>query len=306
MMRKVAALQLGTDLSGTEATLNKILSYEDQIKAEKLDLVVLPEALLGGYPKGKDFGARLGYRLSEGRDDYAEYHRRAITVPGPEVEKLSELSTKTGASLVVGAIERDGTTLYCTALIFNPGEGFVAKHRKMLPTGVERLVWGRGDGSTLPVVNSQAGRVGAVICWENYMPLLRMAMYSQGLDIYCAPTVDERDVWQSSMRHIAHEGRCFVISACQFIKSPSELGIGTLHGRDNDLPLIEGGSVIFSPMGEKLAGPLREQEGLVVAEIDLREIARARYDLDVVGHYSRPDVFQLSVDTSSKQSVLFR
>lgn len=304
-MKRVAGLQLGTENSGTFATLDKILSYENEIASEKLDLVVLPEALLGGYPKGESFGARLGYRLPEGRDSFANYYANAVSVPGPEIEALCGMSTRTGASLVAGVIERDGHTLYCSAVIINPNEGLVAKHRKLLPTGVERLVWGSGDGSTMPVVDSQAGRVGAVICWENYMPLLRTAMYSQGIEIYCAPTVDDRDVWQSSMQHIAYEGRCFVVSCCQILKSPAELGI-TAYGRDDNERLIGGGSVVYGPLGERLAGPLRDGEGLVIADIDLQNIPRARYDLDVVGHYSRPDIFQLSVNTTPRSTTTFR
>ncbi len=193
----IAALQLGTSPAGTRATLDKILGYEAAIRDRGASLVVLPEAVLGGYPKGEIFGTRLGYRLPEGRDAYARYAAQAIDVPGPETDELAALSQRTGASLVVGVIERGGSTLYCTALFFDPRDGLVAKHRKLMPTGTERLIWGQGDGSTLPIVETAAGRAGAVICWENHMPLLRCAMYAKGVQIWCAPTVDERDVWQS-------------------------------------------------------------------------------------------------------------
>lgn len=302
--RTVAALQIGSLPEGKQATLDLILSYEQAIRDAGAALVVMPEALLGGYPKGEIFGTRLGYRLPEGREAFARYHANAIDVPGAETEALAGLSARTGASLVLGVIERAGSSLYCTALFFEPGEGPVARHRKLMPTGTERLIWAKGDGSTLPVVDSAAGRLGAAICWENHMPLLRTAMYAKGVELWCAPTVDEREVWQCSMRHIAHEGRCFVISACQVQPSPRELGI-EVPGWDDDRPLIQGGSVIVDPLGEVLAGPLRNATGLLCAEVDTDQLTRARYDFDVVGHYARPDVFELRVDERAKPGVRF-
>jgi len=172
-----------------------------------------------------------------------------------------------------------------------------------MPTGIERLIWSLGDGSSMPVVETAAGRIGAAICWENYMPLFRSAMYAKGIDIWCAPTVDERDVWQASMRHISYEARCFLISACQFQPSPSSLGV-KIEGWPDERPLIRGGSVILSPMGEILAEPLWDKEGLVTARIDLGQIAEARYDLDVNRHYARPDIFSLAVDERRKRNVV--
>ncbi|EGP45283.1 carbon-nitrogen hydrolase family protein [Achromobacter insuavis] len=300
----VAALQIGASPEGKEATLERILAFEAEIAASGAALVVMPEALLGGYPKGEIFGTRLGYRLPEGREAYARYHQNAIDVPGPETDALAALSQRTGASLVIGVIERAGSTLYCTALYFDPATGLAAKHRKLMPTGTERLIWGQGDGSTLPVLETAAGRIGGAICWENHMPLLRTAMYAKGVQIWCAPTVDERDIWQCSMRHIAHEGRCFVISACQVQPSPAELGLD-VPGWDPQRPLINGGSLIVGPLGDVLAGPLHGQTGLLTATIDIDELVRARYDFDVVGHYARPDVFTLDVDERARQTVRF-
>lgn len=300
----VAALQIGASPEGKEATLERILAFEAEITASGAALVVMPEALLGGYPKGEIFGTRLGYRLPEGRQAYARYYQNAIDVPGPETDALAALSQRTGASLVIGVIERAGSTLYCTALYFDPAAGLAARHRKLMPTGTERLIWGQGDGSTLPVVETAAGRVGGAICWENHMPLLRTAMYAKGVQIWCAPTVDERDIWQCSMRHIAHEGRCFVISACQVQPSPAELGLD-VPGWDPQRPLINGGSLIVGPLGDVLAGPLHGQTGLLTAIIDIEDLVRARYDFDVVGHYARPDVFALDVDERVRQSVRF-
>ncbi|MEE1926380.1 carbon-nitrogen hydrolase family protein [Pseudomonas sp. 148P] len=301
----VAALQIGSRPEGKAATLEAILAYEARITAIGAGLVVMPEALLGGYPKGETFGTYLGYRLPEGREAYQRYYDNAIDVPGAETEALAGLAQRTGAHLVLGVIERDGNTLYCTALFFSPEDGLVAKHRKLMPTGTERLIWGQGDGSTLPVLDTPVGKLGAAICWENHMPLLRTAMYAKGVQVWCAPTVDERDVWQASMRHIAHEGRLFLVSACQVQPSPAALGIEVPHW-DAARPLIQGNSVIVGPLGEVLAGPLRGEEGLISAGIDLEELVRARYDFDVVGHYSRPDVFSLVVDERAKRTVEFR
>lgn len=300
----VAALQMGASPRGKAATLEQVLSFEERIKASGAALVVMPEALLGGYPKGEDFGTYLGYRIPAGRETFARYFDNAIDVPGPETGELADLARRTSAHLVIGVIERSGSSLFCTALFFAPEAGLIAKHRKLMPTGTERLIWGQGDGSTLPVVDTPAGRIGAAICWENNMPLLRVAMYAKGVQVWCAPTVDERDVWQASMRHIAYEGRMFVISACQVQPSPSTLGVSAPHW-DADRPLIQGNSVIIGPLGDVLAGPLKNETALLTARIDLDELVRARYDFDVVGHYARSDVFSLSVDERPKRAVEF-
>ena len=298
----IAALQLGNDSAGTAATLDKILSFEQEIKQSKCDLLVMPEALLGGYPKGADFGTRVGYRTPEGREDFLKYWQQAIDLDGPEVTALSELANICNTAIVIGVIERSGSTLFCTALFISNNGELLAKHRKLMPTASERLIWGQGDGSTLPVVDTVAGRVGAAICWENYMPLLRTAMYAKGLEIWCAPTVDDRDIWQTSMAHIAYEGRNFLISACQYQAPPLESSSRDESWPANK-PLIRGGSVIISPMGEVLAGPLYNQEGLIYTSIDLDDIIKARYDMDPVGHYSRPDIFKLSVDEQARPPV---
>jgi len=198
---------------------------------------------------------------------------------------LAELARRLGLHIVIGVVERDGGTLYCSSLLFTPEGGLVAKHRKLMPTASERLIWGMGDSSTMQVVETEIGRIGMAICWENYMPLYRQHLYEQGVQLWCAPTVDAREMWHTSMRHIAYEGRCFVLSACQRL---------TWEDWPEDLRdaggVIDGRSFVVSPQGDVLAGPLEEM-GLLVAEIDMDEIARGKFDLDVAGHYSRPDVF---------------
>jgi predicted amidohydrolase len=261
---------------------------------------VLPEAFLGGYPKGLDFDITVGRRTDAGRELFRRYHAAAIEVPGPEVEALAAVTRDLRCHAVVGAVERQGGTLYCVALFFGP-TGYLGLHRKLMPTAAERYLWGQGDGSTLPVIDTGVARLGAAICWENYMPLFRTAMYAKGVEVWCAPTVDDRDQWQASMRHIALEGRCFVLSANQFLRRdalPADLQTSAM-----DPVLIGGGSVIVSPLGQVLAGPLRECEGILTAVLDLDDIARARFDFDAVGHYARPDVFSLHVDESARSAV---
>ena len=170
---------------------------------------------------------------------------------------------------------------------------------------MERLVWGFGDGSTLPVADTELGRVGAVICWENYMPMLRMAMYAKGVELYCAPTADDRDTWVPSMRHVALEGRCFVLTACQYLtRGDCPDDYAAVHGDDPGAVLMRGGSAIVGPLGQVLAGPDFDGETILTAEIDTAEIARGKYDFDVTGHYARPDVFRLHVNERPMPSVV--
>lgn len=303
-MTTVAVIQAGTPLFDTPATLTKLTRLAGQAAAQGAKLAVFPEAFIGGYPKGMDFGALVGSRSDAGRDWFARYHASAIPVPGPETEQIGEVAARHAMQIVVGVIERDGGTLYCTALFFAADGSLTAKHRKLMPTAMERIIWGQGDGSTIPVIETDLGKVGAVICWENYMPLLRTAMYAQGVELYCAPTVDDRDTWPLSMRHIAFEGRCFVLSAVQYFTrddAPADCPIEAAPGE----VLIRGGSIICGPLGDVLAGPIYGQEAVLIAEIDLAALPRAKYDLDVVGHYARPDVFALTVDTRPKPPVRF-
>lgn len=260
-------------------------------------LAVFPEAFLGFYPKGASFGTPVGMRKPQGRIDFAAYHAAAVDLDGPEVETVTQAARDTGLFVVMGCIERAGATLYCTALFFDGADGLIGKHRKLMPTGAERLIWGFGDGSTMPVFDSSLGRIGAVICWENYMPMLRMAMYDKGISIYCAPTADDRDAWLPTMRHIALEGRCFVLSSCQHItRAAYPADYDCALGDDPELVLMRGGSAIVGPLGEILAGPDFAGETILYADIDLDEVVRAKYDFDVAGHYARPDVFTMRVN----------
>jgi nitrilase len=296
----VQAAAVGFDL---ERGLDKVARLAREASEGDAALAVFPEAFLPGYPRGMTFGVSVGDRSADGRDHFRRYFDASVRVPGPAVDRLAGIAAENTLHLVIGVVERDGGTLYCTALFFSP-EGYLGKHRKLMPTAAERIIWGFGDGSTMPVFDTSLGRIGAVICWENYMPLLRMSMYAKGVQIYCVPTADGRETWLATMRHIALEGRCFVFSSNQFSRRkdfPADIP-NTLAESPDDV-VSSGGSCIIGPLGEVLAGPARDGEEILFADIDVDEISRGKFDFDVVGHYSRPDVFQLTVDESPRKPV---
>lgn len=304
-MVRVAAVQTGSIAFDTPASMDKLTTLVARAAAQGANLAVFPEAFIGGYPKGHGFGAVVGSRTEAGRDWFKRYHDAAIDVPGPQANRIGEVAAEYNIDLVVGVVERDGGTLYCTVVFYGSDGMFLGKHRKLMPTAAERLVWGFGDGSTMPVVASESGRIGAAICWENYMPMYRTTLYSEGVQIWCAPTVDDRERWEVTMRHIVVEGRCFVISANQYsVRGDYPRDYETGFGDDPETVLIGGGSCIIDPHGEFVIKPDRSGETLLVADIDLGEITRGTYDLDVVGHYARPDIFQLRVDTAPRSAVV--
>jgi nitrilase len=294
---RVAVVQDSSVVFDLRACLEKVHDLTSQAAAQGARIALFPEAFVSGYPKGLDFGARVGSRTESGRNDFLRYYESAIDVPGQAVEVLGAAAKDNGVFLIVGVIERDMGTLYCTALFISPAGTLLGKHRKLMPTGMERLIWGCGDGSTMPVFDTPLGKIGAAICWENYMPMYRMYLYSNGVQIYCAPTADDRDTWLHSMRHIAVEGRCFVLSSCQYLlRKDCPDDYPCVQGDDPQTVLMKGGSCIVGPFGDILAGPAFEGPAILTADINLQDIARGKFDLDVSGHYSRPDVFQLQVN----------
>lgn len=295
-----------------EASVEKACRLTLEAAAQGAQLVLFPEAFIPAYPRGLGFGAVVGSRSAEGRRTWQTYWANAVDIPSPTTEALGEAAQQANVYLAVGVIERDshfsGGTLYCTLLYFSPDGKLIGKHRKLKPTASERLIWGEGDGSTLTVLDTEIGKIGGLICWENYMPLARMALYGKGVEIYLAPTADSRESWQATMQHIALEGRCFVLGCNQYVTKsmyPADLdGIEELASLPEEM--CRGGSVIISPMGKVLAGPLWGEEGMLFAELDMAEIAQSKYDFDVVGHYARPDVFQLIVNEKPLLPVSYR
>jgi len=309
---RATVVQASTVFYDTPATLDKAERLIAEAAGLGSQLAVFPEAFVGGYPRGNTFGAVIGSRSAKGREDYRKYHASAIDVPGPEVDRIASVAGRYKISVVMGVIERAGGTLYCTVLFFDSGGEYLGKHRKLMPTASERLIWGFGDGSTLPVFDTSVGKMGAVICWENRMPLLRTAMYAKGIELYCAPTADARGSWQASMIHIAMEGGCFVLSANQFCRRrdypphPEYTygGFGEAEPSPDEV-VCAGGSVIISPTGSVLAGPNFDGEALITADLDMSDIVRAKFDFDVVGHYSRSDVLSLTVRDQAFSPVTF-
>jgi nitrilase len=302
---RVAVVQAAPVAFDRDRTLEKVQHLTGEAADRGARLVVFPEAFVSGYPRGLDFGVRVGSRTPEGRELFRRYWESAVDVPGQAVDVLGEAARQADAYLVMGVIERDGGTLYCTVLFFDPAGALLGKHRKLMPTAAERLVWGQGDGSTMTVFDTVVGRIGAVICWENYMPLLRMHMYAQRIQIYCAPTADDRDTWLPTMRHIALEGRCFVLGCNQFARRADyPPDYPAVQGDDPAIVMTRGGSCIIDPLGRVLAGPDFTGPTILVADLDLDEIPRAKFDFDVVGHYARPDVFRLFVNESPAPAVV--
>ena len=309
---RVAVVQAAPVLFDREASTRKACRLVADAAKQGAQLILFPEAFIPAYPRGLGFGTVVGSRSEAGRRTWERYWANSVDVPGLSTEALGAAAREAGAYLVIGVVERDTQfsrgTLYCSLLYFGPQGRILAKHRKLKPTAAERLIWGEGDGSTLAVLDTELGKIGGLICWENYMPLARMALYGKGIELYLAPTADARDSWQATLRHIACEGRCFVLGCNQFVTKsmyPADLeGLEDLA----DVPevLCRGGSAIVSPLGEYVSGPLYDEEGMLIADLDLAEVAQGKFDLDVVGHYARPDVFQLMINERPAPPVVRR
>lgn len=307
---KVAVVQASPVMFDREATVEKTCRLIQEAAGKGAKLALFPEAFIPAYPKGLSFGTVVGNRTDAGRRIFQRYWENAVDVPGLETQILGKAARDADIYLAVGVIERDSQssrgTLFCTLLYFGPDGQLMGIHRKLKPTAAERLIWGEGDGSTLAAFDTELGKIGGLICWENYMPLARTAMYNKGVEIYLAPTADARDTWHATLRHIACEGRCFVLGCNQFYTK--EMYPADLDGLEDldEFPdiLCRGGSAIIAPLGEVLAGPLYDKEDILVADLDLGQIARSRFDFDVVGHYARPDVFRLIVNENPSPTVI--
>jgi nitrilase len=309
---KVAVVQAAPVLFDREASVEKACRLAGEAAAQGAKVILFPEAFVPAYPRGLAFGTVVGSRSPQGRLTWQTYWANAVDIPSPATEALGATAAQSKAYLIIGVIERDNQfsrgTLYCTMLYFGPDGQLIGKHRKLKPTAGERLIWGEGDGSTLTVIHTEFGKIGGLICWENYMPLARMAMYSKGVELYLAPTADARDTWQSTLRHIACEGRCFVLGCNQFVtKAMYPAGLEGVEDLAHQPEIVcRGGSAIISPLGEVLAGPLYDQEGTLFADLDPAEIVRSKFDFDVTGHYARPDVFQLTVNEKPGLPVVYQ
>jgi len=309
---KVAVVQAASQLCDRAGCVEKTCRLIDQASRQGARLALFPEAFIPGYPRGFAFGTVVGSRSESGKKTWERYWRNSVEIPSETTNKIGEAARKAQVYVAVGLVERDREssqgTLYCTLAYFGPDGEMLGKHRKLKPTASERLIWGEGDGSTMPVIDTGAARIGGLICWENYMPLARMVMYQKGVEVYLAPTADQREGWQATLIHIALEGRCFVLGCNQFMTKsmyPTDL----VEAENlSSLPeiLCRGGSAIISPSGEYLAGPSFNKEEILLADLDLTEVVRGKFDLDITGHYARPDVFQLTVNERPSQSTSLR
>ncbi|MEM8886353.1 MAG: carbon-nitrogen hydrolase family protein [Bacteroidota bacterium] len=290
---KVALIQDAPVLFDLEKSLEKVASLSKEAASKGADLILFPEAFLGGYPRGLSFGTRIGSRSPEGRDEWMEYWQACPRLDEKLLSFLGGIAKDHGVYLGMGLVEKGqtGSSLYCSFLVFSPEGTLLKHHRKIKPTGTERLIWGEGDGSSIKTFESDYGRMGALICWENYMPLARTALYEGAMDIHLAPTADSRDSWKSSMIHIALEGRCFVLSCNQFVKKDMYPGRFQTELKGEEEIMCRGGSMLVSPLGEIIAGPLYNEAGILLAELDLDLIPKSRLDFEASGHYSRPDIF---------------
>jgi len=297
MRIKVGVVQESPVFFNKVETISKIEQLTKTNAAKGCDLLVFPESFIPGYPRGFTFGATIGSRSEKGRKLYAEYYENSLNVQSEDLKRLVDISKKNKTYLVIGVTEKDDISgsLYCSMLYISPTSGLLGTHRKIKPTGTERIVWAEASGESLTTYQTKIGKLGGLICWENYMPLARMSMYRKGVEIYIAPTADAREEWTSTLQHIALEGRCYVLGCNQyFTKSMYPEKYQTLVA-DEAETMCRGGSIIVAPNGKILAGPLYDKAGVLVAEIDLEEIKFNKLDFDVIGHYARNDIFEFDV-----------
>tara|TARA_B100000497_G_scaffold122366_1_gene153344 strand:- start:504 stop:1427 length:924 start_codon:yes stop_codon:yes gene_type:complete len=297
MKVQVSLVQDSPIFFNKEKTIQKIEKIVKGLALDGTQLIVFPESFIPGYPRGFSFGTVVGSRSEEGREMYAKYYENSIDIEGHDLKRLEKLAKSTNTYLVIGATEKVSSTgsLFCSMLYISPSHGLLGVHRKIKPTGQERVIWQEDDGSSLVTFNTQLGKIGGLICWENYMPLARMAMYSKGVEIYIAPTADSRENWISTMKHIALEGRCFVLGCNQFFEKSMYSAEYLQFINSDEKVVCRGGSVIVSPSGQIIEGPIFDKPGVLSAELDMNDIIKNKLDFDVIGHYSRKDIFDFKV-----------
>lgn len=297
MKLKVCLIQDSPVFFDKEKTIDKVEQLTKKYAKQDCKLIIFPESFIPGYPRGFSFGATIGSRTNEGRNLYSEYYKNSIDVESEDLQRLENISKSEDVYLIIGVTERENThgSLYCSMLYISPTAGLLGVHRKIKPTGSERIIWSEADGKSLVTYKTKIGKLGGLICWENYMPLARMAMYKKGIEIYIAPTADSREEWTSTMQHIALEGRCFVLGCNQFFTKSMYPDKYQSLVQDEPENMCRGGSVIVSPLGKIIAGPLFDEAGALITEIDLEEIKSSKLDFDVIGHYSRNDIFKFEV-----------
>jgi len=288
---RVAVAQVEPVVFDREGTLDKLAVVAHDVAVAGARLVLFPETFVPVYPSSRWVRALVSGE--DGKPLWARLAHESVEVPSADTERLGAVARDNGLYLAVGVNERAGGTLYNALLVFAPDGSLALHHRKLMPTNHERLVWGLGDGRGLETIATDFGAVGGLICWENFMPLARAALYEAGVEVYLAPTADDTETWLESMRHVAREARAFVLSCCVFQRASSY---------PDDIPLEEGGellgrggSAVIAPDGSYLTGPLWDEEGILFADLDPQRLYEERQRFDPAGHYSRPDVLKLRV-----------
>ena len=298
MKVKAAVVQDSPIFFDKEGTIAKVEAITKEQAQQGCELIVFPESFIPGYPRGFTFGATIGSRSDEGRQHYADYYNNSFDLESDDLTRLETLARKQNIYIVIGITEKQQTngSLYCSMLYLSPTKGLLGVHRKIKPTGTERLVWAEAGAESLVTCDTKIGKLGGLICWENYMPLARMAIYSKGVEIYIAPTADSREQWTATMQQIALEGRCFVLGCNQFMTKSMYPEKYQKDVKDIPEHFCPGGSVIVSPLGRIIEGPLFDKAGILTAELDLEDVKRSKLDFDVIGNYARNDIFEFKVN----------
>jgi len=295
---RVALVQAEPVMFDKAASLNKSLRFIEEAAAENTDLIVFPELFIPGYPIGMNFGFSMGKRTEAGRKDWKRYYDASVVAGGSEFDQLADAAKKAGAYISIGFSERDavGGTLYNSNVIFEP-DGAYKVHRKLKPTGSERVVWGDANKDYFPVTDTPFGPMGSLICWESYMPLARVALYQKGITIYISPNTNDNPEWQATIQHIAIEGKCFFINADMIVRKssyPSDLNERSAVDRQPEI-VCRGGSCIIDPYGHYVTEPVWDEETIIYANLNMELPAACKMEHDAVGHYARPDVLELIV-----------
>ncbi len=296
---RIAVVQAAPVLFDKEACLEKTLALMEEAAANGAELIVFPELFIPGYPFGMTFGFTVGSRTAEGRADWKRYYDASILVPGPETDRLAEAAKRLGVYVSLGISERDAVTatLYNSNLFIAP-DGTVMNHRKLKPTGSERVVWGDADRDFFPVMDTPWGPMGSMICWESYMPLARAALYQKGVALYISPNTNDNPEWQHTIRHIAIEGHCYFVN-CDMIIPKSSYPKDLSDAAEAEIARLpetacRGGSCVIDPFGHAVTDTLWDEEGILYAELDMQQVPASRMEHDVCGHYARPDVTRLT------------
>ncbi|WP_297863495.1 carbon-nitrogen hydrolase family protein [uncultured Acidaminococcus sp.] len=297
---RAAIVQAAPVLFDKKSTLEKVVRQIQEAAANGAELIVFPESLVPCYPYGLTFGFTVGSRKEEGRKDWKVYYDNAVLVPDDTVS-LAAAAKKARAWVSIGVTERDpvNCSLYCTNLVFSPEGKLASVHRKIKPTGSERYIWADSHvpETYFPVVDTPWGRMGSLICWENYMPLARVALYQKGISLYLAPNTNDNPEWQDTIRHIAIEGHCYVFNVDQYFTRdmyPADLLEQEEIGRLNDT-VCRGSSCIIDPYGHCVTEPVWDKEAIVYADLDMDKVPMSRMEFDATGHYTRPDILELKV-----------